>query len=72
MFLFTLAEYLVLETKYYKPKTNRTMKKEVKKCYVAPTVESLELAVEQGFAGSGFGEDNQAGGSLIEDEWKNY
>ena len=40
------------------------MKKEVKKCYVAPTVESLELAVEQGFAGSkgydkpGFDDEN--------------
>ena len=54
------------------------MKKEVKKCYVAPTVESLELAVEQGFAGSngwnpnpgdaGWGGDGTGNDNII-DQW---
>lgn len=39
-----------------------------------PTIETIDCAVEQGFAASPdpFGENNQAGGELVEDRWVEF
>ena len=41
--------------------------------YVMPTIETIDCAVEQGFAASdAFGENNQAGGEFVEDGWVEF
>lgn len=39
--------------------------------YIAPAIESAEISVEQGFAGSGFGEENYAG-DILSSEGNEY
>ena len=48
------------------------MRMKKQELYVMPTIETIDCAVEQGFAATGFGKDNEAGDKLVEDGWVEF
>ena len=61
LFTQTAARELLRQQTYF-----QTMKNEK---YIAPEIEVVEIAVEQGFATSGSGGQEEIGGSKEEGEW---
>lgn len=55
---------------YTKLKYHKLMKKQ--ELYVTPTIEIVDCMVEQGFTGSNYGKDNEAGDNLAEDPWAEF